>query len=308
MSPILFLFKMAASWSEIFPPAPAWTEKDMTSQAGRVFLGKFSLSEYCFLLLISSELFNPRVSNSTISSHINPGCWHSVTGGSTGIGYETAKALYHLNGTVYITSRSSSSAGSAITSIKASSPHLSQIVPSGQGRIDFVVMDFSDLSTLQQAAKEFMSKVNRLDAVIHNAGVMLPDNPDETTTQGWYQQLGINALAPFLLQLFLNPLVLHTASLPTTPPNSVRIIFLSSSGHQAAPSPDGVAWSDINLAHTTKTGLRKEAERYGQSKAMNCMFAYEFARRYKGKGSGIVSLSLHPGALKTVGGQSLSLL
>ncbi|KAE9372030.1 NAD(P)-binding protein, partial [Stipitochalara longipes BDJ] len=248
------------SWSEMFPPPPDWTEKDMTSQAGRVFL---------------------------------------VTGGSTGIGYETAKTLYHLNGTVFITSRSSSSAESAITSINTSSPHPSQNVPSGQGKIDFVVMNFSDLNTIRQSAQVFLSKVNRLDGIIHNAGVMLPDNPDETTAQDWHQQLGINALAPFLLQLFLTPLILHTASLPGTPPNSVRVIFLSSSGHRAAPLPDGVAWSDINLTHSTKTGLRKAAEQYGQSKAMNCLFAYEFARKYRNKGSGIVSLSLHPGALKT---------
>ncbi|KAH8781905.1 hypothetical protein BGZ57DRAFT_853083 [Hyaloscypha finlandica] len=129
-------------------------------------------------------------------------------------------------------------------------------------------MDFSNLSTLQQRAKEFMSKVNRLDAIIHNAGVMLPDNPDETTAQGWYQQLGINALAPFLLQLFLNPLVLHTAS----------------------------------AHHTTQLRLRKEAERYGQSKAMNCMFAYEFARRYKGKGSGIGLQKNAPGWFKLLFG------
>jgi NAD(P)-dependent dehydrogenase (short-subunit alcohol dehydrogenase family) len=223
-----------------------------------------------------------------------------VTGGSQGIGYEAAKTLYHLNGIVYITSRSAASAQSAITSIKSSSPQPSQVVPSGQGRIDFVVMNFFDLRTIQGSAQQLLSKVDRLDVIIHNAGVMLPDNPDKTTAQGWHQQLGINALAPFLLQLFLNPLLLHTTSLPTTPPNSVRIIFLSSSGHRAAPLPDGVAWSDINLIHTTKSGLRKAAERYGQSKAMNCMFAYEFARRYKEKGSGIVSLSLHPGALKTV--------
>ena len=233
-------------------------------------------------------------------NYTNRRCWHPVTGGSKGIGYETAKTLYHLNGTVYITSRSTSSAESAITSIKASSPHPSQTSSSGKGKIDFIVMNFSDLSTIKQAAKEFLSKVNRIDVIIHNAGVMLPDDPNETTAQGWHQQLGINALAPFLLQLFLTPLLLHTAALPATPPNSVRVIFLSSSGHRAAPLPDGITWSDINLAHSMKTGLRRDAERYGQSKAMNCMFAYEFARRYQGTGSGIVSLSLHPGALKTV--------
>jgi retinol dehydrogenase 12 len=161
-------------------------------------------------------------------------------------------------------------------------------------------MDFSDLSTLQGSAEELLTKIKRLDVIIHNAGVMVPDNPDKTTAQGWYQQLGINALAPFLLQLFLTPLTLHTASLPTTTSKSVRVLFLSSSGHRAAPLPDGVAWSDINLVRTTKTGLSKEVERYGQSKAMDCMLAYEFARRYKGTGSGIISLSLHPGALKTV--------
>ena len=59
MSPILFLLKMAASWSEMFPPAPVWTETDMTSQAGRVFLSKFSFSGHCFLFLISSELLPP---------------------------------------------------------------------------------------------------------------------------------------------------------------------------------------------------------------------------------------------------------
>jgi retinol dehydrogenase 12 len=163
-----------------------------------------------------------------------------------------------------------------------------------------VVIDFSDLRTIQKSAQEFLHKVDRLDVVVHNAGVMLPDNPDQTTAQGWHQQLGINVLGPFLLQLFLTPLLLHTAALPTTPPNSVRMIVVSSSGHRAAPRTDGVAWSDINLIETAKTGLRKEAERYGQSKAMNCMFAYEFARLYKDTGSGILSLSLHPGSLKTV--------
>jgi retinol dehydrogenase-12 len=142
-------------------------------------------------------------------------------------------------------------------------------------------------------------RVERLDVVIHNAGTMLPDDPDEMTAQGYHQQLGINALSPFLLQSFLTLLLLSTASLPTTSPNSVRVIFVSSSGHRTSPSPDGVSWDDINLTKTTKTGLRKEAERYGQSKAMDCMFAHEFARRYGHGGKGILSLSLHPGALKT---------
>jgi NAD(P)-dependent dehydrogenase (short-subunit alcohol dehydrogenase family) len=97
--------------------------------------------------------------------------------------------------------------------------------------------------------------------IFHNAGVMLPDEPDQTTVQGYHQQLGINALAPFLLQHFLTPLMLSTAALPARKPNSVRIIFVSSSGHRATPIPGGVNWDDLNLQKSNKTGLRREVER-----------------------------------------------
>jgi retinol dehydrogenase 12 len=62
---------MAATWGEMFPPKASFTEKDIPDQHGRVFI---------------------------------------VTGGSAGIGYEVVKALYHLNGRVYMASRSESAA------------------------------------------------------------------------------------------------------------------------------------------------------------------------------------------------------
>jgi len=62
--------------------------------------------------------------------------------------------------------------------------------------------------------------------------------------------------------------------------------------------PDGVSWDDINLENG-KTGMQMNIERYGQSKAMNVIQAQEYARLYHTHGKGIVSLSLHPGALST---------
>jgi NAD(P)-dependent dehydrogenase (short-subunit alcohol dehydrogenase family) len=208
-----------------------------------------------------------------------------------------AKHLYHLNGTVYITSRSPATGNAAISSIVASKPSPTQVVKSGRGSLHFLKLNLSDLSAIKATASEFLAKEKRLDVIFHNAGVMLPDDPDAATVQGYHQQLGINALAPFLLQHFLTPLMLSTAAFPATKANSVRIIFVSSSGHRAAPRPDGVCWDDINLLKSEKTGLKREVERYGQSKAMNVMHAHEFARRYGDKG--IVSFSLHPGALST---------
>ncbi|KAF8857207.1 hypothetical protein BDZ45DRAFT_437072 [Acephala macrosclerotiorum] len=79
-----------------------------------------------------------------------------ITGGTAGIGFETAKMVYHLNGTVYITSRSSSSASKAIESIKSLSPHPSQTITSGRGTISYIKLNLSDLRTVKASAEEFL--------------------------------------------------------------------------------------------------------------------------------------------------------
>ncbi|KUJ16703.1 NAD(P)-binding protein [Mollisia scopiformis] len=237
---------MAATWTDMCPPSPQFTEANMSDQFGRVFL---------------------------------------VTGGTSGIGYETAKTLYHLNGTIYITSRSESSALKAVESIKSSLPHSSQVIKPGRGSISYLQLNPSDLRSIKSSANELLKKEKRLDVIIHNADVMLPADPKQKTEQG-YHQLGINVLAPFILQHYLTPLLLSTASLLDAKAFSTRVIWVSSSGHRASPAPDGVAWDNVNLEGTDK-------------KAMNVMLAYEFARRFQDNGNRILSLSLHPGALKT---------
>lgn len=246
---------MATTWGETFPPKPAFAEKDIPSQEGRVFL---------------------------------------ITGGTSGVGFELAKALYHLNGHVYITCRFISSGKSAISSILTSSPHPSQIIPSGKGTLHCLQLDLADLSTIAAFSAEFLSKEDRLDVLWHNAGVMVPAD-DAPSKDGYHMQLAVNGLGTFLLQKHLSPLLLSTAARPDTPALSVRSIFVSSSGHRAAPMPDGVNWDDINLL--SATGVKGNVAKYCQSKAMSVMFAHELARRYGDKG--IVSFSLHPGALHT---------
>jgi retinol dehydrogenase-12 len=245
---------MATTWGEMFPPKPTFTETDLPSQHGRVFL---------------------------------------VTGGSSGIGFELAKILYSLNARVYITSRSLSSAQTAISSILASKPTNDQTHPPCLGEICFLKFDLSDLSTIKGSVSQFLEKESRLDVVWHNAGVMVPAT-DELSKQGYHMQLAVNGLGAFLLQHYLTPILLATAALPKTPARSVRSIFVSSSGHRASPAPDGVNWDDINLKEAV--GLKGDVAKYGQSKAMNVMHAHELARRHGGK---IMALSLHPGSLHT---------
>lgn len=216
-----------------------------------------------------------------------------ITGGAAGCGFETAKQLYHLNGTVYIAGRSLHNAEAAIQSILSSPVPIEQTVPSGQGTLRFLNLDLSDLSTIKASAKEFLAKEKRLDVIFHNAGTL--GDQKEKTKQGYEIQLATNALGPWLFQHFLTPLCLKTAILPGVAKNATRIIWVSSDGHKGSPKPDGVNWDDMNLDKFP--GIKGEILRYGQSKAMNCIFAHELARRYSSQG--LISLSLHPGSVKT---------
>ncbi|KAJ2984050.1 hypothetical protein NQ176_g248 [Zarea fungicola] len=242
------------TWRESFPPKATFTEKDIGDQYGRVFI---------------------------------------VTGASSGCGYEVAKAVYNLNGRVYMAGRSAANAEEAIQRIKAepAAPH--PTVKRGRGELIFLHLDLDDLSAIKASAKEFLSRESRLDVIWHNAGVGgVPHG--SVTVQGFETHFGVNVVAPFLFQQFLTPICLNTASLSTTPKYATRVVWISSSAHRAAPKPDGVNWDDMNMHHL---GGMKGMIKYPHSKAMNVMLAHEFARRY-GPG-GLVSLSVHPGSLKS---------
>lgn len=243
------------TWSETFPPKPTFNENSIADQHGRVFI---------------------------------------VTGGASGCGYEVAKALYHLNGRVYIAGRDAQKAEAAIHSIISSVPAPHSSVQSGKGSLIFLPLDLNNLATIKSSAQEFLLKESRIDIIWHNAGVLgVPEGTK--TAQGFEAHLGVNALGPFLFQHFLTPLCLKTASLPDTKAKATRIIFVTSAGHRGAPTPDGVNWDDLNMDNIT--GIKGGILKYGQSKAMNVMFAHEIARQYAP--AGIVSLSVHPGSLKT---------
>ena len=131
---------------------------------------------------------------------------------------------------------------------------------------------------------------------------MVPDNPSESTRRGRISpnNWGINVLGPFLRQQLLTPLLLKAAALPSTPKSSVRIILdLLKWAQSSVHARCSVNWDDLNLEKKLiQKGCRREVERYGQSKGVNVIQAYELACRYF-YNEGLISFSLHPGALKT---------
>ncbi|KAH6988318.1 hypothetical protein BKA56DRAFT_516021 [Ilyonectria sp. MPI-CAGE-AT-0026] len=206
-----------------------------------------------------------------------------VTGGYSGVGLELSNILYRRNGTVYIAGRSEDKAEEAIASLKARSPK------SG-GRLQFLKLDLSDLSSIKQSVEEFTRKETRLDVLTNNAGVMTPPAGSKTV-QGYELQMGTNCLGPFLFTKYLLPILRKTAS--SSPPGLVRVTWAGSLTAEMSSPPDGVAIGQDGAPVVHES----QDLNYGQSKAGNVLLAAQLARELRG--DGIISVAWNPGNLRT---------
>lgn len=136
-----------------------------------------------------------------------------VTGSDSGIGFETALDLAKRGARVILACRNSLKAEKAVQKI---------IKKSGNQQVDYQLIDLSDLDSVKDFAKNIHSKIDKLDILINNAGVMgCPDS--WKTKQGFDMQFGVNYLGHFLLTHLLLDLIKKT-------PNS-RVVNVSSCVH-----------------------------------------------------------------------------
>ncbi|KAJ7630333.1 oxidoreductase [Roridomyces roridus] len=186
-----------------------------------------------------------------------------VTGGTAGIGKESVLALAkHNPECIYFTGRDSKRADEIIAETKPS-------------KVVFLECDMTSLASVQAMAQRVISETDRLDVLMCNAGVM--NVPPALTKDGFEVHFGINHMAHALLIKLLLPTLLHTAEAPGS---DVRIVSLTS---QAS-------------LHIQEEGSGIiQAQRYGQSKLANLLYAAELARRYPQ----ITSVSIHPGVVRT---------
>jgi NADP-dependent 3-hydroxy acid dehydrogenase YdfG len=96
-----------------------------------------------------------------------------VTGAAGGVGYELSKMLYAKGATVYIAARSEKRATDGISKITAETPNSS-------GTLMPMVIDLADLTTIKPAVEAFLKQQNRLDILVHNAGIMEPPAGSKT--------------------------------------------------------------------------------------------------------------------------------
>lgn len=201
-----------------------------------------------------------------------------VTGVSSGLGIETARALVAHGAQVVGTARNLAKAEAATAEVRAAAKDAG-------GSFALVELDLAALASVRQAADHLMDQGLHFDIVIANAGVMA--TPFGRTADGFEMQFGTNHLGHFLL-------VNRIASLIA---DNGRFVAVSSGGHRTA----NVDLLDPNF-------LTTEYDRwvaYGRSKTANILFAREFGRRHRARG--IHATSVMPGVANTGLGQHMSM-
>lgn len=208
-----------------------------------------------------------------------------VTGASGGVGRELAKLLAMRNCLVIIGVRDRLKAERAVETIKK---EIGDNNGEPVGEFKIVVFDLADLTSIRSGVEQIEAVTNKLNIIIHNAGVMMPPKGSKTV-QGYELQLGTNVIGPYLLQKLLDPLFLKDNT------SFKRIVWVSSFGHNFAPE-GGINWEDINFE---KGGSSFKA--YAQSKAGNSILAGIWPQHHiaEVEAQNIISTSVHPGFLKS---------
>jgi NAD(P)-dependent dehydrogenase (short-subunit alcohol dehydrogenase family) len=190
-----------------------------------------------------------------------------VTGGASGIGIETARALAGAGAEVTLAVRNTGAAQPVAEDIVATT---------GSKQVLVAPLDLADQASVASFVAAWEGP---LDILVNNAGVMA--SPEMRTPQGWELQFATNHLGHFALATGL-----HRALAAA---GRARVVSVSSSAHLRSP----VVFDDIHFRERAYDPWLA----YGQSKTANVLFAVEATRRWAG--DGITVNALMPGGIRT---------
>lgn len=188
-----------------------------------------------------------------------------VTGGYSGIGVETTRALAGAGATVWVPVRNRAKADATLAGV--------------QGDVRMSDMDLTDLGSVRAFAAHVRGEHDAVHILINNAGVMAC--PETRIGPGWEAQFATNHLAHFELTRSLLPALRGAGG--------ARVVALSSSAHRIS----DIRWDDV---HFTAEPYDKW-QAYGQSKTANALFAVGLDAREASHS--IRAFAVHPGGIQT---------
>jgi len=193
-----------------------------------------------------------------------------VTGANSGLGLRSAEALASRGARVLMGCRNQEKAAVALETVKnAAADAAPEVMP----------LDLADLDDVRACAKQLTDKLDQLDVLMNNAGVMAI--PHQRTKQGFEMQFGTNHLGHFALTGLLLP-ILRRADAP-------RVVSVSSIVHRAA---------RIRFNDWEEKGYSRWFP-YIQSKLANLLFTSELQRRATAADADLLAVAAHPGYAAT---------
>ncbi|MEU1474733.1 SDR family NAD(P)-dependent oxidoreductase [Streptomyces sp. NPDC005760] len=185
-----------------------------------------------------------------------------VTGGYSGLGLETTRALTKAGARVVVPARRPDTAWKALAGLEG---------------VELDELDLGDLDSVRAFAERFLESGRTVDFVIDSAGIMAC--PETRVGPGWEAQFATNHLGHFALVNRLWPAI---------EPGGARVVSVSSRAHHFS----GMRWDDVHW----RTGYDKW-QAYGQAKTANVLFAVHLDKL--GADRGVRAFSLHPGGILT---------
>jgi NAD(P)-dependent dehydrogenase (short-subunit alcohol dehydrogenase family) len=187
-----------------------------------------------------------------------------VTGGYSGLGLETTKALAGAGAHVVVPARRPDAAEEALAGVQ---------------NVEIDELDLADQDSVRSFAERFLDSDRGIDIQINNAAVMAC--PERRVGPGWESQFATNHLGHFTLTNLLVPALERDGG--------ARVVALTSTGHKIT----GIRFDDINFERTPYD----KWVAYGQAKTADALFAVELDRRAQGRG--IRAFAVHPGGIFT---------
>jgi len=193
-----------------------------------------------------------------------------VTGASSGLGVESARALAAAGAKVVMSGRDAKALEEAANQVR------DQVTGA---HVEILIMDLADLPSVRDAAQRVLTQYPSVSLLLNNAGVMAC--PMLRTAQGFEMQFGTNHLGHFLFTCLIAPVLV--AGSPS------RIINLSSAGHKFAP----LNFDDPNY----QVREYDKWQAYGESKTANVLFTVGLDERLRDRG--VRAYAVHPGMIMT---------
>jgi NAD(P)-dependent dehydrogenase (short-subunit alcohol dehydrogenase family) len=187
-----------------------------------------------------------------------------VTGGYSGVGLETVRALVGAGASAIVPARR---------------PDLAREVLAGIERVDVDDLQLDDLDSVRGFAERFLASGRDLDLLINNAGVMA--SPEFRVGPGWEGQFGTNHLGHYVLTNLLWPAL--------TRGGGARVVELTSAAHRISP----IRFDDMQFERDPYD----KWQAYGQSKTANSLFALQLDAL--GQDAGVRAFAVHPGGIMT---------